>query len=97
MAKRRGKFQLSSGFHFKDEKMEADDIAPTLILQKLSCFPAGKRCYRKIALQLSNRVSREFPSLGTVHLYLEGTLDFHASLFPFVLCLLKLVQVVSCV
>jgi len=62
MTKIRGKFQLSSGYHFKDAKMEADDIGPTLILQKMSCFPAGKRCYRKIALQLLNRVPGESQS-----------------------------------
>lgn len=49
MTKIRGKFQLSSRYHFKDAKMEADNIGPTLILQKMSCFPAGKRCYTKIA------------------------------------------------
>ena len=64
--------------------MEADNIGPTLILQKMSCFLAGKRCYRKIALQLLNRVPRESQSLGTVRVYLEGTSDFHASPFPFV-------------
>lgn len=78
-------------------KVEADDIGPTLILQKMSRFPAGKRCSRKTVPKHLNQVPRESESLGTIHLYLEVTFDFHASSFPFVLCFSALVQVVSSV
>lgn len=49
------------------------------------------------SLQILNQAPGEPQSLGTIHLLLEGTFGFYASSFPFVLCLLKLVQVVSCV
>lgn len=46
---------------------------PNIDLAENVLFSVSQRCYRKIALQLLNQIPREFQSLETVRLYLEGT------------------------